>query len=310
MGFITDYEYYANGGNNPANLNWGSYQYVSMREIVSNFMTIYVGNDKEINNVKRYEVVFHAKQAIKEYNYNVFNEPKVLEMTIGDTLQMVLPQDYVNFIRISLEVNGVLFAMVENVQLNYANSYLQDNNNDIVFDVDGNVIETMSQLDIERLAGDTQQLYTGQGQFNGQYGWYCPNLNYGGDWYFTRQFGGRFGIDPETANINPTYKIDKKSGVINFSSDISGMNVVLEYITDGMENGNETNMFVPKLAEQAMYRYIKWALIDQKFGVQEYVKRRARKEYQIARDNAKFALSNMHPARMLMLLRKQQTWIK
>jgi hypothetical protein len=306
---FTDYQYYANDGNNPANLNWGSYQYISLKEIVTNFMLIYVGNDKEINNAERYNVIYHAKNAIKEYNYDVFNLPKVLELTVGDTMQMVLPQDYVNFIRISLEIDGILHPLSENKQLNYANSYLQDSSNDLVFDVNGNIIETMSQLDIERLAGNTQKIYMGDGLYNGQLGWFCNN-DWGGTWYFTRRFGARFGIDPSLANINPTFRIDKKSGVINFSSDISGMNVVLEYITDGMENGDESEMFVPKLAEQAVYRYIKWAILDNKTSVQEYIKKRARNEYQAARNNAKIRLSDINPARILMVLQGQKEWIK
>ncbi len=42
-----------------------------------------------------------------------------------------------------------------------------------------------------------------------------------GCWYFNYAFGSRFGLNTETANSNPTYRIDKKAGVINFSSGVS-----------------------------------------------------------------------------------------
>ena len=38
MAYITEYQYYENGGLNPEDENWGSYQYISLNDIVNNFM--------------------------------------------------------------------------------------------------------------------------------------------------------------------------------------------------------------------------------------------------------------------------------
>ena len=38
MAYITDYQYYENGGIVPEDSNWGSYQYVTLEDIVNNFM--------------------------------------------------------------------------------------------------------------------------------------------------------------------------------------------------------------------------------------------------------------------------------
>jgi len=301
MAYITNYEYYANNGVGSESANWGSYQYVFLKDIVNNFELQFVGNDKLINNVDRHTIIFHAKRGIQELTYDALKSAKVLELTIDETLKMVLPPDYVNFIRISLEVEGVLFPMVENKQVTFANSYLQDNNNEIIFDLDGNVVEVTSQLDMHRLAGDTQKIYNGPGVYNGYYGW-CVN----GDWYFSR----RLEIDPSTANRNVTYNIDKSGGVIDFSSDITGMNVVLEYISDGMENGDEALISINKLAEDAIYKHIKWAILDNKFGVPMYERQEAKKQRRAAISNAKIRLSNIHPSRLLMVLRGQGKWIK
>ena len=54
MAYITDYAYYQNSGNNPNDQNWGSYQYVSLSDIVNNFMLMYQGNHELINNINRY----------------------------------------------------------------------------------------------------------------------------------------------------------------------------------------------------------------------------------------------------------------
>ena len=60
MPYITPYQYYTNNGVVPQDQNWGSYQYVTLSDVVNNFMAMYVGNDKMVNNVQRYEVILHS----------------------------------------------------------------------------------------------------------------------------------------------------------------------------------------------------------------------------------------------------------
>ncbi len=72
MAYITQYQYYENGGSQPVDKNWGSYQYVSIQDIVNNFLLMYAGNHSLINNEERYKILFHAKRAIQELNYDAF----------------------------------------------------------------------------------------------------------------------------------------------------------------------------------------------------------------------------------------------
>ena len=72
MAYISQYEYYDNSGVNPQDENWGSYQYVSLNDIVNNFLLMYSGNHSLINNEERYKIIFHAKRAIQELNYDAF----------------------------------------------------------------------------------------------------------------------------------------------------------------------------------------------------------------------------------------------
>ena len=44
----------------------GDYRYISLKDMVNNFMIAYVGDGKLINSVKRSEVLFHAKRSIQE----------------------------------------------------------------------------------------------------------------------------------------------------------------------------------------------------------------------------------------------------
>lgn len=307
MAYISQYQYYTNNGTTPEDENWGSYQYVSLADIVKNFQLMYTGNHSLINNEERYKILFHAKRAIQELNYDAFKEVKVLELTVADNLIFVLPSDYVNWVRISLYKDGYLRPLTENIQTLSSNAYLQDNSGNILFDQNGNILEPQnSTIDFDRLKGSKKNIYLNPGHmFDGQEGWYLDGM-----WYFDYWFGERYGLNTETANFNPTFNVDKKKGVINFNSDMRDQSCILEYISDGMENGDESSISVNKLFEHYVYAYIQYEMLASKLGIQEYIVARARKEKSALLRNAKIRISNIHPGRLLMNLRGMDKWIK
>lgn len=307
MAYISQYQYYENSGNTPNDANWGTYQYVSLKDIVNNFLLMYSGNRSLVNNEEKYKVLFHAKRAIQELNYDAFKEIKVLELSVCDTLRYVLPSDFVNWVRISLYKDGYLRPLTENIQTLSANAYLQDNNCNILFDQNGNILQPQySNIDYDRITKQKKSIYLNEGhQFNGQWGWLVDGL-----WYFDYGIGAAYGLNTETANFNPTFNIDKKAGVINFDSGMAGQICILEYVSDGMENGDESKITVNKLFEKYVYAYIMYEILNSKLGVQEYVVMRARKEKSALLRNAKIRLSNIHPGRLLMNMRGLDKQIK
>jgi len=307
MAYISQYEYYQNEGNSPEDVNWGSYQYISLKDIVVNYQLMYSGNHSLVNNEERYKILFHAKRAIQELNYDAFKEIKVLQLDVSESLRFILPSDYVNWVRISYYQDGVIRPMVENIQVNSANSYLQDNNYKILFDEYGNILKPeQSPLDLARIQGQKPSIYLNSlSPYNGLLGY-----EYEGCWYFDFAVGARFGLNTETANSNPTFRIDKKAGVINFNSAMAGNSCILEYVSDGMENGDDTQVTVNKLFEDYVYAYISYQILNGKLGVQEYVVNRAKKAKTALLRNAKIRLSNIHPGRLLMNLRGKDKWIK
>ncbi len=304
MAYISQYTYYQNNDTNPTDANQGSYQYVSLKDIVNNFMLMFQGNHELVNNIDRYQVLFHAKRGIQELNYDAMKEIKVLQLTLNHTNSFVLPSDYVNWVRISQFKNGVLYPLTENIQTNFSSAYLQDNNSNLLFDQEGNVLRPQdSELDLSR--GKRSIYLNSNSIFNGEEGW-CVD----GCWYFDYGVGSRFGLNTETANANPTFKIDKKAGVIHFGSTAGSNSMVLEYVSDGMENGNDAEVSVNKLFEEYIYAYIRYSILNGRFGIQEYIINRARKDKSSLLRNAKLRLSNIHPGRLLMNMRGQDKWIK
>jgi hypothetical protein len=307
MAYITQYKYYENNGVPPTDVNWGSYQYVSLFDIVNNFMLMYAGNHSLVNNEERYKILFHAKRAIQELNYDAFKQLKVLQLTVDDTLRYILPSDYVNWVRVNLYKDGYLRPLTENIQILSSLAYLQDQTGKILFDQFGNALSPQfSEIDLQRLAGIKKSIYLNpQSTYNGQLGW-----NIDGVWYFDYSLGERYGLNTETANFNPTFAIDQRMGVINFNSDMYNQSVILEYISDGMENGDDSIVSVNKLFEKYIYAYIQYEILNAKLGVQEYIIARARKEKAALLRNAKIRMSNIHPGRLLMNLRGMDKWLK
>ena len=305
MAYLSQYQYYENAGTAPTNENWGSYQYVSLQDVVNNFLLMYSGNHSLVNNEERYKVLFHAKRAIQELNYDAFKEIKALELTVFSNLTFVLPSDYVSWVRISLYKDGWLRPLSENIQVNSAISYLQSSTGTLSFNNDGTIVTDESTLDAERKDGQQKSIYLNKENNSSE-----NSGNSDANWYSEYSIGARYGLNTETANINPTFRIDKKAGVINFDSTMLNENCVLEYISDGMEGGNESKISVNKLFEEYIYAAIKYELLNSKFNVQEYVVNRAKKDKSALLRNAKIRLSNIHPGRLLMNLRGDNKWLK
>ena len=306
MGYINQRKYYTNDGVNPTDENWGSYQYVGLEDIVKNFQLMYAGNHELINNENRFKILFHAKRGIQELNYDAFKEIKNLELQVYDDLRFVLPADYVNWVKLYLLKDNVLRELTENIQVQSAVSYIQSATASFTYDGDGNATEVDSTLDTERKNGSLRSIYLND-EIDENVN---PNVyNYDSDIYNYR-IGARYGLNTETANINPTFTIDKKAGVINFDSTMASQQCVLQYISDGMENGDDSKISVNKLFEEYIYAYVQYAILNSKFGVQEYIINRAKKNKQALLRNAKIRLSNIHPSRLLMNLRGEDKWLK
>ena len=81
--------------------------------------------------------------------------------------------------------------------------------------------------------------------------------------------------------------------MIQFSSDLKYKLIVLEYISDGLESGDESEIEVHKLAEACLINYIAWQMLHTKLNVQEYIVQRFRKEYFSQLNNTKIRMADL-----------------
>jgi hypothetical protein len=80
--------------------DYGGYQFVSLTDIINQFMFVYVGEDKIISKASRTDVAFHAQRALAELSFDTLKSFKTQEILLPPTLKMILPQDYVNYTKI------------------------------------------------------------------------------------------------------------------------------------------------------------------------------------------------------------------
>ena len=80
---------------------FGKYQFVSLATIITQFEIAYVGENKIIPKLKRADIAFHAQRALQELSFDTFKSCKSQEITLPASLQMALPQDYVNYTKVS-----------------------------------------------------------------------------------------------------------------------------------------------------------------------------------------------------------------
>ncbi|WP_293317337.1 hypothetical protein [Phenylobacterium sp.] len=80
---------------------FGSYQFVSLQDVIEQFMAIYVGEEKVINKVGRTEVAFHAQRALAELSFDTLKSFKSQSIVLPPSLVMPLPHDYVNYTKLS-----------------------------------------------------------------------------------------------------------------------------------------------------------------------------------------------------------------
>ena len=272
--------------------DFGGYQFTSLEHIINQFIIAYVGEDKIISKIKRTDVAFHAQRALQELSFDTFKSTKSQEIVVPASLTMVLPQDYVNYIKLtwsdSSGVEHIIYPAAKTsnplqVQQNAAGTYLYDST---ALDVD-NTSTTNANFNTMATSQNTD--------------------DYDDDTYLSFN-GERYGLDPQYAQVNGSFFIDELTGKIHFSSNISGKTVILKYISDSL--GTDAEMKVHKFAEEAMYKHIAYAILSTRANVQEYIIQRFKKERFAETRKAKLRLSNIKLEEITQILRGKSKQIK
>jgi hypothetical protein len=277
----------------------GNYQYIGIKDIINNFLISYVGENKLIPKVSRTDTAFHAQRGLAELSYDVLRSEKSQEIEIPSSLTMILPHDYVNYVKLTW-VDGAGIERIIYPHRNTSNptSLLQDDNGNYLFD-DG---------DSTLLEGNPSETWA---KYKSNSGNKTVNQNRAEDdtdvdW--TDYAGRRYGLEPEYAHDNGFFFIDPVKGKIFFSSNMNGRIVTLKYTSDTL--GTDGEMQVHKFAEEALYKYMIYAILSSRINIPEYIIRRYKQEKFAAIRNAKIRLSNIKLEELSQIMRNKSKWIK
>ena len=113
----------------------GSYQFISLDDVINNFLISYVGDNKIIGKAKRTDVAFHAQRGLQEFSYDTFKSIKSQEITLPPSLIMPLPQDYVNYVKLTwVDSGGIEHIIYPASKTSNPNKVAQDSDGNYIFD--------------------------------------------------------------------------------------------------------------------------------------------------------------------------------
>jgi len=300
MGLLTqnNEQYYlgADGQWNSWDENYGDYQFTTIKDVINNFIISYVGEGKIVSKIKRTDVLFHAMRGIQEFNFDILPSNKAVEIEVGPQLYFVLPQDYVNYVKLTWNDNGVERIIYPTSKTSNPLPILQDHNYEYLFDQQNREI-------LESQESNTWHDFRQRGRGNGN------DLSERElDLIKRGNVGQRYGLDPQYMQSNGVFFIDPIQGLIRFSSDMVNRIVTLKYVSDGLATDEE--MVIHKLAEEALYKYIAYAVLSVRPNIPEYVVQRFKKESSAAKRNAKLRLSNIKLEEITQIMRGKSKQIK
>ena len=287
--------------------NYGGYEYITLNDAIDNFMVGYVGDGKILQTASKSDVLFFAKRSLQEFSYDTLKSIHSQELTVPASLSLPLPQDYVNYVRVSridsMGIKRILYP-VNNLTINPYNNPVQDATGIPTQDNFGENIEGTSITE-ERFKNANLDLLNFNLLNNFDDFAYWWNL-YGFDGNFNT--GKLYGLDPETSQINGWFSMNYREGKISFSNKLVNKLIVLEYISDGLAHDGDSK--VPKLAEDALYASILYNIVSVRAGQDPNAVMRLKRDRSAKLRNAKIRLSNIKLDEIAQVMRGKSKWIK
>ena len=268
----SQYQYYTNPS------KYGNYQFVTLDNIIQGFMLMYVGENKILTKINRTDVQFHAMRAMQELSYDTFRSVKSQEIEVPNTLKMPLPQDYVNYVKLTK-------VGQHGVELNLYPTGKTSNPFAISQDAQGNYNYDSTNTNVsEQVNSNTLQ------NFENQSGIITSESVDASDVELDYR-GRRYGIDPQHAHQHGSFFIDNLRGYLHFSSNLVNQTIVLKYISDGL--GKDDEMVVHKFCEEAIYKWIAYAIVSSRSNIPGDIIGRFKMEKFAETRKAKIRLSNI-----------------
>jgi len=265
---------------------WGGYQFTPLSEIIDSIMLEIEGDpDHFLKNKRRSLIIKYAKDAIKDLTFDMANDVLMLELEIGDDLQFILPQDYVDWVGVfKVGQDGTLYPLDINKQSNRAITFLQDHNFNILYDDQGDTLEA-----------DGYNIYNKPMKRRG----YSSHT-------------AQFQLDTSKLSKYGEFSIDKRKGVMSFDSSLARQPIAVYYISDGLQwqDIDESEITFHKYWEQPILNWIYWKAIERGRNIPANRILMAEKRYHGSKQKAFARTANLKITEISKAFRASNIWVK
>lgn len=247
----------------------GSYIFCSIGDIVQELEQESLDPDSYLTNTPRSKIVAKVKEGVREMNRDLKKTVLAREFTVSPSLYFTLPQDYMDWVRVSvIDENGRLQPLNINNKIHAGAAYLQDNDWELLFSQEGEVLT----VDSNNAYGKPYKRYE-----------FCPTYR-----------GRQFELDTTKLSVWGEFTIDEHRGKIVFSSNLNDKDIVLEYISDGlqMETLKLEEIQVHKVLKNSIWAYAYAECIRTRRNVPQNEKYASRQRFKTERHNAVIEAAN------------------
>lgn len=284
----------------------GYYQHTSLENIINNFFTLYVGEDRLFKRARRSDVAQLAQRSLEELSYDTSKTLSAVEVELNQANSIPFPQDAVKIRSIKfVDRYGYTRNLERENLVSVATPIVQEEDFDYQYKEDGGLIEGEKAAGVDRWQnqrGDALQDRARDLSI-------ASNVDENFNIYELRRGTDRFGLNPERAHLNGMYLIDNRLGLIHFNSEFQpGDLMVVEYVSNGLGEAADLNrVLVHKQDEDAIEKSIKAGLAD----VFDHPKSQIfKKEMRGAIATAKIRNVDYSPEVWRRLFRNRVKWIK
>ena len=275
---------------NPAD---GTMNHVSLRQVIDDFI-ITMDSDDYISNVNDAAIRNIALRGIREFGFDVTSRIRSLKRTINSNSTVTLPDDYVDLTKIGVVVDGIVYVLGENKNINISQKIEDaDSDGNVGTDqFDDGVLDIVANR-IQDRTDDTTDT-SGGGDSDNDYDFYVfQNYLYQGG--LGRLYGAGGG------HMRGNYRINLDQNRIELDTDNDTTEVVIEYVAD---EARSTYPVIHTYVEEALRCYMYYKLCERKSTVPAGEKARARQEYYNERRKAKARMNNFTKHEALKTIRQ------
>ena len=130
----------------------GNYAIISLAEIINNFVATYVGAGKILEGTLKGDVHYHAHRALQELHYDTLKSCKSIEITLPPSLIMVVPNDYVNYTKLTYaDDNGIEHILYPTSKTSNPTKIQQDPDGNYLFNDDQNLYQGILNVTVDEI---------------------------------------------------------------------------------------------------------------------------------------------------------------